>query len=60
MSYSRRDVLKATGMLGLGAWVAACKTSSIARTVIDVGVPENKGVGSNLRPWRGFRRRPIS
>jgi sulfite dehydrogenase (cytochrome) subunit A len=54
MSYLRRDFLKATGMLGLGALMAGCKNASIARTVIDAGVPENKGMGSNLRPWARF------
>src|ERR1700687_1836455 len=51
MAYFRRDFLKTTGMLGLAAFVAACKNGSIARTVIDAGVPEDKGVGSNLRTW---------
>jgi sulfite dehydrogenase len=51
---ARRDFLKATGMLGLGAFVAACKNDSIARTVIDAGVPESKGMGSNLRTWARY------
>jgi sulfite dehydrogenase (cytochrome) subunit A len=50
----RRDFLKVTGMLGLGAFVAACKNGSIARTVIDAGVPEDKGMGSNLRTWARY------
>ena len=39
MSYLRRDFLKATGVLGLGALVVGCKNASIARTVIDVANP---------------------
>jgi hypothetical protein len=54
MGYLRRDFLKATGMLGTVAWVAACKNGSIARTVIDAGVPETKGMGSNLRTWARY------
>ncbi len=45
MSYLRRDFLKATGMLGLGPFVAGYKNASIALTVIDAGVPETKGMG---------------
>jgi hypothetical protein len=40
MKRLRRDFLKVTGMLGLGAFVAACKNGSIARTVLDAGVPD--------------------
>ena len=51
MTCFRRDFLKATGMLGMAAFVAACKSGSIARTSIDAGVPDTKGMGSNLRTW---------
>src|ERR1700682_672898 len=54
MGYLRRDFLKATGMLGLGALVAGRKNASIARTVIDAAVPEQKGMGSNLRTWARY------
>ena len=54
MNYFRRDFLKTTGMLGLSAFVAACKNGSIARTVIDAGVPDTKGMGSNLRTWARY------
>ena len=58
MKSARRDFLRATGMMGMAAFLAACKNSSIARTVIDAGVPESKGMGSNLRTWPGIRKRP--
>jgi sulfite dehydrogenase (cytochrome) subunit A len=51
---ARRDFLRATGMLGMAAFLAACKNGSIARTVIDAGVPESKGMGSNLRTWARY------
>jgi sulfite dehydrogenase len=51
---ARRDFLRATGMMGMAAFLAACKNSSIARTVIDAGVPESKGMGSNLRTWARY------
>src|ERR1700739_2953842 len=54
MSYARREFLKATGMLGMTAFLASCKNSSIARSVIDAGVPETKGMGSNLRTWARY------
>jgi len=41
-------------MLGMAAFLAACKNGSIARTVIDAGVPERKGMGSNLRTWARY------
>jgi sulfite dehydrogenase (cytochrome) subunit A len=41
-------------MLGMAAFLAACKNGSIARTVIDAGVPESKGMGSNLRTWARY------
>ena len=54
MKSARRDFLRATGMLGMAAFLAACKNGSIARTVIDAGVPESKGMGSNLRTWARY------
>jgi sulfite dehydrogenase len=51
---ARRDFPRATGMLGMAAFLAACKNGSIARTVIDAGVPESKGMGSNLRTWARY------
>ena len=44
MKSARRDFLRATGMMEMAAFLAACKNSSIARTVIDAGVPESKGM----------------
>ena len=45
---------KPRGCWALVALVAACKNGSIARTVIDAGVPETKGMGSNLRTWARY------
>ena len=41
-------------MFGMAAFLAACKNSSITRTVIDAGFPDSKGVGSNLRTWARY------
>jgi sulfite dehydrogenase (cytochrome) subunit A len=54
MIHARREFLKATGTLGMAAFLAACKNNSIARTVIDAGIPESKGVGSNPRTWARY------
>jgi DMSO/TMAO reductase YedYZ molybdopterin-dependent catalytic subunit len=54
MKYARRDFLKTAGALGFSAFLAVCKSGSIARTVIDAGVPETKGMGLNLRTWARY------
>jgi sulfite dehydrogenase (cytochrome) subunit A len=54
VTYFRRDFLKTTGMLGIAAFVAACKSGSIARTVIDAGVSDARGTRSNLRTWARY------
>lgn len=51
---ARRDFLKAAGLLGLTAFVAACKNGTIARTVIDAGLPDTNGMGLNLRAWARY------
>ena len=51
---ARRDFLKAAGLLGLTAFVAACKNGTIARTVIDAGLPDTNGMGLNLRTWARY------
>jgi DMSO/TMAO reductase YedYZ molybdopterin-dependent catalytic subunit len=54
MACFRRDFLKNAGMLGMAAFVAACKGGSIANKVIDAGVPDTRGTGSNLRTWARY------
>ncbi len=54
MKYGRRDLLKAGGALGFSAILAACKSGAIARTLIDAGVPQTNGMGSNLIPWARY------
>ena len=54
MKSARRDFLKATGMLGMSAFIAACKNGTIMQTVINGGLSDSRGMGSNLRTWARY------
>jgi len=54
MSYARRDFLKATGLLGISAFLAACKSGSVARTMINAGLSDTRGTGYDVRTWARF------
>jgi DMSO/TMAO reductase YedYZ molybdopterin-dependent catalytic subunit len=41
-------------MGGLSSFLTACKNGSLARTVVNVGIPDSYGAGQNLRTWARY------
>ncbi|WP_263368062.1 molybdopterin-dependent oxidoreductase [Edaphobacter bradus] len=52
--YQRREFLQSSGMLGFSAFLAACKTGSVARTVINADLSDDYGVRHNTRTWARY------
>jgi hypothetical protein len=47
--YVRRDFRRITGMGGLSAFLTACKDGSLARTVVNVGIPDSYSAAQDVR-----------
>jgi sulfite dehydrogenase len=54
MEYRRRDFFKAAAVLGVSAYLAACKRGSVARTVMNMGLPDSLGMSPDVRTWARY------